>query len=446
MTDIEFLELMEPKHRHTLYIYRGGSALLRKAVRDKVLEHAAREGISLRDIATYSQNVEKAENPRADSNRGSNEGIQREDATTSAVSDAVSSVESVMLPSLHLTVSEVSLFEQSLALVDLGDQEMKKLRLEDIEQALYLIAGDGAEQSLCLMVPSTHPIIDQAAWIAATNAVAVIAESEVTLQNYLAVTRSYLPRSRLGDLQHLSNDRKFLTQLRKFVEKKTCDPFALSLEVDLIVLGEMENREFLQLDENVAIRGERIVLPETLRRFLDDRDGASLASLMNVIDRLRHGRMLESREILTRIYRATTATLQSQDKRYRRLEDPAHCVWAALLLSNERKFLNAEIFVSMDFVCQEYARMTVVPDWFSSDTGWRAIAPLLAVDIDGSRAGERMSRLDRARADLRNALVLRLSRAQSDDLIWFQSTGIEAMDRGAPVVPVEERRAIGVAP
>lgn len=408
ITDIEFLQLSELKQRHHLYLYRNGSALFRAAIRGKVTKHAELEGRALRDVAMYSQKLE--EGPGC-----------TPDATT----------KDVLLPSLSLTVSEVSLFGDALAVVDLGDRERKKLPLDDIEVALLRIAHGGAEQSLCLLVPDTHKVIESESWRVAVGAIGLIEEPMVTLQNYLSVARSYFPQSRLGDLRRLSDDRRFLARLRKFVEQGVCTPFALSSQIDMIVLGEMEGGEFREVEDVEAKRRERVVLPETLRRFLDNRDSQSLSGLMMVLDRLRHDRMLEPYEILTRLYRATTATLESQDRRYRRLEDPSHCVWAALLLANEFSFLNGDAFVAMDYLCQEYARMAAKPAWFASDEGWQAIAPLLMVSVNKE---EKPSRLDSARFDLRRALRARLRVTEREDVDWFRSL----------IGPIEVPEATGV--
>jgi hypothetical protein len=403
ITDIEFLQLSEWKQKHCLYVYQQNSALLRRAVRSKVEESAARDGRELKKISTYEK--------------------EEDDKTKQ------------LLPSVRLTVMEASLFGDTLTILDLGDPTLKKLPLPDIEQALFLIANDAAQQSLCLMVSHKHEIVGTEAWHAAVETIGLIEEPTVRVGNYLAIAQGYFPQSRLGDLRHLSEDRRFLTRLRKFVEKSACTPFALSMRIDLIVLTEMEGGVFREVDEAEARRRVRWVLPETLRRFLDNRDAPSFSALMLLMDRLRHDRMLESDEILTRLYRATTGALESQDKRYRRAEDPAHIVWGALLLASEPSFLRGNTFVAMDHVCQKYNRAAKEPAWFARHEGWQLVAPLLELGTNVS-----VSRLDKARLELRLALRARLLALRDDALGWFHKwsgPGEMQVEAGEPGQRVE---------
>ena len=403
ITDIEFLQLSEWKQKHCLYVYQQNSALLRRAVRAKVEESAARDGRELKKISTYEK--------------------EEDDKTKQ------------LLPSVRLTVMEASLFGDTLAILDLGNPTLKKLPLPDIEQALFLIANDAAMQSLCLMVSHKHEIVGAEAWRAAVETIGLIEEPMVIVGNYLAIARGYFPQSRLGDLRHLSKDRRFLTRLRKFVEKSACTPFALSMRIDLIVLTEMEGGKFREAGEVDTKRRDRWVLPETLRRFLDNRDASSFSALMLVIDRLRNVRMLEQHEMLARLYRATSGTLELQDKRYRRLEDPAHIIWGALLLASEQSFLRGNTFVAMDSVCQKYGRAAKEPAWFASREGWEFLAPLLDLG-----ANEGISRLDGARLELRLALRARLLALRDEGLGWFhqRSHPVEAkLELGEPGQRVE---------
>lgn len=413
MTDIEFVQLPELTQRHHLYLYRENSALLRAAVRAKVIRHAELEGRELRDISTCPQRVVRSrpflpESQAREPNRPSGDGRPDKSDASTELSEAV------VLPSLRLTVAEPSLFGETLAVHDLGDETLKHPLLDDIKVALDLIARAAALQSLCLLVPDTHEVLQTDAWRAAVETLGLIEEPTVTPDNYLLVARSYFPQSRLGNLSHLSENRRFLSRLRKFVEQRTCTPFELSLQIDLIVLGEMEGGEFRSIEETETKRRRRWVLPETLRRFLDDRDGASFSALMQLVDGLHHDRMLDPSEILTRLYRATTATLESRDRRYRRVEDPAHCVWAALLLANEHRFLNGNAFVSMDYLCQKYSRVAGAPAWFSSGDGWQAIAPLLEINT-----AKEPSRLDSARLEVQRALRARLEAMTGYGFDWF---------------------------
>lgn len=425
MTDIEFVQLPELTQRHYLYLYRDNSALLRPAVRAKVIRHAEFEGRELRDISTCPQRVVKSrpllpETQAREPDRPGGDG--RPDFDKSDASAELS--EAVVLPSLRLTVAEPSLFGETLAVHDLGDKTLKHPQLDDVKVALDLIARDAAMQSLCLLVPETHEIVGTDAWRGAVQAVGLIEEPTVTPDNYLVVARSYFPQSRLGNLTHLSDDRRFLTRLRKFVEQKTCTPFELSLQIDLIVLGEMECGEFRPNEEAETKRRKRWILPETLRRFLDNRDAVSFSGLMQVVDGLRHDRMLEPNEILVRLYRATTTTLESRDKRYRRPEDPLHCVWAALLLTNEESFLKGDTFVAMDSVCQCYGRVSEATSWFDSQTGWQAIAPLTEIT-----PVKDPGRLDSARAEVQRALRSRLEAMTGNGLDWFH--GLVSSARGS---------------
>jgi hypothetical protein len=391
ITDIEFLKLSGWKQRHCLYVYQQDSGLFRSAVRTKIAASAAREGRKLKNIATY-------EKQEADKMKQ-------------------------QLPSIRLTVIEVSLFEDTLTIIDLGDPTMKRLPLNDLEQALFLIANDAAEQSLCLMVPHKHGIVGTEAWGVAVESVGLIEEPMANVENYRAIGRHYFPQSRLGNLQHLSDDRRFLTRLRQFVEKSACTPFALSMRIDLIVLTEMDGGKFRDTGEPNMKRRDRFVLPEILRRFLDNRDASSFSALMLLTDRLRNVRTLEQRELLTRLYRATSRTLELADRRYRRSEDPAHIIWGALLLANERSFLCGNAIVAMDNVCQQYGRAAREPAWFSSHEGWEVLAPLLDLGISGG-----ISRLDVARLELRLALRARLLASRDERLNWFhrQTLSVDA--------------------
>jgi hypothetical protein len=415
ITDIEFVQLPELTQKNHLYLYRGNSALLRSAVRAKVIRQAELDGRELKDISTYSQEVEKPRSLKAVSENQESENVGRCGSSGSNQSDDPEEpTKNVLLPSLYVTVAEVSLFGCTLTVRDLGDKTLKQPPIDDVERALDLIARSAAQQTICLLVPETHPVVKTDAWHAAVDTTGLIEEPMVKLDNYLAVARSYFPQSRLGDLRQLSDNRRFLTRLRKFVEQGTCTPFELSMQIDMIVLGEMEGGEFREVAAVEARRPERLVLPETLRRFLDNRDTVSFSALMRVFDRLRHDRMIEPNELLTRLYRATTGTLESRDRRYRRLDDPVHCAWAALLLANEGSFLGGNAFVSMDNLCQKYNRAAEEPAWFSSGDGWRAIAPLLEI-----RATKEPSRLDNARLELQRALRARLGTMRRDDLNWF---------------------------
>ena len=140
----------------------------------------------------------------------------------------------------------------------------------------------------------------------------------------------------------------------------------------------------------------------------------SFSALMQVVDGLRHDRMLEPNEILARLYRATTATLESRDRRYRRVEDPMHCVWAALVLVNEHRFLNGNTFVAMDCLCQSYSRASEATAWFASRDGWQAIARLIEL-----APAKDPSRLDSARLELQRALRSRLEAMTGSGLDWF---------------------------
>lgn len=416
MTDIEFLQLAELTQQNYLYLYRDNSALLRAAVRAKMVTQAELDGRVLKDISRYSPRIRKPGLLFAESEERGSAQADYEGLPASGQSDASDQPsESSLLPSLYMTVAEASLLGDTLTVRDFGDKTLKHPPLQDIERALDLIARSAAQQSLCLLVPETHGVVTTDAWRAAVDTIGLIEEPMVTLDSYLAVARSYLPQSRLGNLRRLSDNRRFLTRLRKFVERGTCTPFELSLQIDMIVLGEMEGGEFCEIAEIETKRAKRWVLPETLRRFLDNRDTASFSALMKLIDHLRHDRMLEPKELLTRFYRATTATLESRDRRYRRVDDPLHCVWAGLLLANERSFLNGNAFVAMDYLCQTYGRDARIPTWFCSTDGWQAIAPLL--DISSTKEP---SRLDNARLELQHALRARLEAMKRDDVDWFQ--------------------------
>jgi hypothetical protein len=423
MTDIEFLRLPQLTQLNHLYLYRANSALLRAAVRAKVEEQAKRDGREMKDVATYSVKVSGTRPPGGDIGDEGNE----------------EKTETIELPSLKATITEVSLFADALIIRDLGDKTLKQPPLEDIQQALELIATNGTEQSVCLLVPVGHPVVESAAWNGAAEAIGLIEEPMVTPENYLDVARTYLSRSRVGDLGYLSDNRRFLARLKRLVEKKAHTPFELSLQIDLIVLGEMEGGVFCEVVEAETKRVERWVLPETLRRFLDCRDSPSLSSLMLVVDRLRHDRMLEPHEILIRLYRATAGTLESRDRRYRRHDDPVHCIWAALLLACEGKFLNGSTFVSMDDLCQKYSRAARAPAWFGSIEGWDAIVPLLESVVPRKPSG-----LDSVRSELQRALRTRLEALHDEDLAWFRSLSRMSANQRAVGSTSERLPAVGV--
>lgn len=207
----------------------------------------------------------------------------------------------------------------------------------------------------------------------------------------------------MGDLSALTDNKRFQSRLRKCIERAALAPFEFSMQIDLVVLGEMESGEFRRADDVNTRRVERWVVPETLRRFLDRRDAPSFSALMKVVDGLRHDRMLEADEVLTRLYRATTGTLESRDRRYRRLEDPLHCVWAAQLLAAEKECMTGNVFVALDNVCQRYGRIDSASDWIASHEGWRTLQLVFARHASGSRG-----RLHQARIGLQNALRERL--------------------------------------
>ena len=417
MTDIEFLSLPGLTQQNHLYLYRRNSALLRPAIRAKVTRQAELDGRDLKDVSTYSRRAGKYRSVIAEPEEEEGSHVDRDEGRRPGESKGYDEPYGVaLLPSMYRTVAESSLFGETLTVHDLGDKAVKHPRLDDIEDALDLIAKNAAQQTLCLLVPETHELVKSERWRAAVDAIGLIEEPMVTPKNYLLVARSYFPQSRLGDLRYLSNNRRFLSRLRTFVDQKPCTPFELSMQIDIIVLGEMEGGEFGATAEMEARRAERWVLPETLRRFLDSPDTPSLSALMKVIDGLRHHRMLEPQEILTRLYRATAGTLESRDRRYRRLEDPRHCVWAALLLANEDSFLKGNTFVSLDYVCQKYGRASGDSAWFTSIDGWQAIVPLLQISVP-----EKPNRLDKARLELQRALRDRLDAMRGQGVEWFRS-------------------------
>ena len=174
---------------------------------------------------------------------------------------------------------------------------------------------------------------------------------------------------------------------------------------------------FRKTVETITTSKERRVLPERLRRFLDYRDASSLSELMVMIDWQRQRTMLEPAEIVTRIYRATAGILESRDKRYRRPEEVVHLVWGVLLLANEQTFLNGNVFVAMERVCQEYFRAAKDPKWFAETDKWQSMACLLEFT-----EVEDPSRLDSARLKLRQALRKRIDALNEPGLAWFQAS------------------------
>ncbi len=190
MTDIEFLQLSELTQKNHLYLYRENSALLRIAVRAKVKTQAELDGRNLKDISTYSPRIEK---PRSLFVKSEDRGSSHVDCNglpSSSQSDASDKPpENVLLPSLYVTVAEVSLLGETLTVRDLGDKTLKHPPLDDVERALDLVANSATQQSLCLLVPETHPVVETDAWRAAVDTVGLIEEPMVILDNYLAVAR-----------------------------------------------------------------------------------------------------------------------------------------------------------------------------------------------------------------------------------------------------------------
>jgi len=400
IADVEFLQLPRLDGKSYLYLYLEGSGLFRSAVRKKIVGQAEQDGRHLRDIARSA--IEQR---------------------TPAVGDAEGAVPAriASVPSLHAMVSEVSLFDEpTLHVRDLGDATLEHPSLDDIARALSAIAGRSEQHSVFLLVPDKHKLIETAAWRSAVSAIGLIEEPLVTPETYLAIARRYLRASRLGDLSALADNKRFQSRLRKCIERATLAPFEFSMQIDLIVLGEMEGGEFRRTEDASAGRAARWVVPETLRRFLDRRDAPSLSALMKVVDGLRHDRMLEADEMLTRLYRATTGTLESRDRRYRRLEDPLHCVWAAQLLAAENEFMKGNVFIALDDVCQRYGRIDSAPDWIASHEGWRTLQVVLARHASGKRG-----RLDQARIGLVSALRERL-RSMGEGQVDGIQLGLEA--------------------
>lgn len=400
ITDVEFLQVPKMDCKNYLYLYRKGSALFRAAVRKKIVGQAEVEGRSLRDIVRVSVD----------------EGSRTaENAETSAL------VRERLIPSLHATVSQVSLFDEpTLHVRDLGDTTLEHPPLDDIVRAVRATAAGSEQHSMFLLVPDTHKLVETQAWQSAVDAIGLIEEPLVTPENYLAIARRYLRESRLGDLSALADDKRFQSRLRRCFERGALTPFEFSMQIDLVVLNEMEGCEFRQIEDVSARRAARWVLPETLRRFLDRRDGPRLSALITVVDGLRHDRMLQAGEMLTRLYRATTGTLESRDRRYRRLEDPLHCVWAAQLLAAENEFMRGNVFVALDDVCQRYGRIDSASDWIASDDGWRTLLLVLNRFAPGKRG-----RLDQARIGLQSALCERL-RPMGGDLVDWRKREVQA--------------------
>ncbi|MCK1283920.1 hypothetical protein IVB41_08210 [Bradyrhizobium sp. 44] len=413
ISDFEFLKPAQVLNRHLLYLYREGSGLFRAAVRQKMTNHALANGRSLGGITTYGALTSLNTSTSGISNGFSAPEIG-EAGESAHLADGESQEREEILASLYMTIAEPSLFDETLTICDLGQKQRIPVPLDDIEKALFLISRTAAEQSLCLLVPAEHDLVKTDAWRAAVEAIGLVEERMVTVENYLEVARAYFPQSRLGNQTQLSENRRFLSRLRKFVEDAPCTPFALSMRIDIIVLTEMEHGEFREIEDTVTVRRDRLVLPETLRRFLHNRDGASLSAFMLMVDRLRFNVMLEPREILTRLYRATQGTLESRDRRYRKVEDPTHCIWAALLLGQENSVLRGNPFVAMDELCQRFASAAATPSWFSSHQAWQALVPLLnSRDVQSTR-------LDQARYGMQCALKSRLEKMNVDDLSWFR--------------------------
>jgi len=378
VSDIEFLENMEVQSKDFLYVYRTGSALLRRDVRTKVEGLAKAHGQMLIGIPTIPGPKGK------------------------------------LVPKLYEALTAASVFDEELIICDL---DMEKLGSEDLKQALLGLANREYGRHLCLFVPENHAVRKTAAWQAAVQQVGLIEELLVTITNYRAIARYYFERSRLGNLGYLSKNERFLEKLKKFVREKSRTPFELSMQIDLIVLSDMERGKFRKTDETITTSKERWVLPERLRRFLDYRDAASFSELMVMIDWQRQGAMLEPAEIVTRIYRATTETLEGRDKRYRRPEEVVHLVWGVLLLANEQTFLNGNVFVAMEQVCQEYFRVAKDPKCFAMMDQWQSLACLLEF-----KEVEDPSRLDSARLKLRRALRKRIDALNEPGLAWFQAS------------------------
>jgi len=133
MTDIEFLKLPELNQQSHLYLYQENSALLRPAVRTKVAGQALVDGRALRDIATYSQRIQKPRSLGAESEAAGSAHADRDGLSGANQNDALDeATKSVLLPSLSLTVSEVSLFGDTLAVLDLGECRQQERMSEEL--------------------------------------------------------------------------------------------------------------------------------------------------------------------------------------------------------------------------------------------------------------------------------------------------------------------------
>lgn len=174
-TDVDFLQLPQLDQTSYLYLYRKESALFRTAVRTKIVSHAKQEGRRLRDIAKSSIGVrlDEAQFP-----------------------EATAGTQPKIVPSLHATVSEVSLFDEpTLHMRDLGDPTLEHPPLDDIARALSAIAAGSEQHSIFLLVPDTHKLIETAAWRSTVKAIGLIEEPFVTSETYLAIARRYLRAS-----------------------------------------------------------------------------------------------------------------------------------------------------------------------------------------------------------------------------------------------------------
>lgn len=380
ISDIEFLRRGDTREKAHFYIYRAGSALLRRDVRAKVEGAAAAHGRMLIGVPI---------------------GVNR--AGRSA-------------PSLYDGLSTSSILGIGLISCDV---DTEKLKSDDLEMVLTGLANHQFSHHLFLSVPHNHAVLQTPAWRAAVEKVSLIEEQVVNTASYKTIARNYLENGRLGDLGHLSQSQRFMRMLKKFVKEKERTPFALSMQIDSIVLSEMEHGQFRDSEKKPEARKAHLPLPERLRKFLDYHDADSFAGVMEVVDRQRHQMMLEPTEILARIFRATAGTLENNDKRYSRPQNDLHLRWAALLLANEESVLSGNVFVAMEQLCQEYYRAAKNSKWFAAENEWPSIACLMDV-----RAVDEPTRLDNARIELQAALRKRVDRLDDAGLSWFRAAAL----------------------
>jgi hypothetical protein len=357
--DIDFLQHEVTRRDHFLYVYKRDSALLRPKVRARIEAFAQAEGWAAVRLTP-------------------NASLEGQLIAPSLISDAT------------FIACDGAQFE-----------------LKDLKSTLEGIACASFKNHLLMMVREGSRLLEEAAWHRAKDAVGLIVEPTITIDNYRSVTRGFLKHSDLSDVQQFGTDDRFLSRIRTFVQGRNRSPFDIAMEIDRIVLTQMKDGAFLDGDpEFITDRGEQRI-SERLNDFLDNRTTATLHPLLILMDAtLATGN--DPEWVLARLLRATANIVAGRDQRYKRNREgnPAvrpYLVWGVLLLTRGC-LLDGNFVGAFEHLCQEYHSAARDPDrWFADAMDWQAIAVHLQ-----ATAVDEPTNLDKARNELRSAVGKRI--------------------------------------